>query len=432
MAKLMHELRDGIHGFILFDQLEKRLIDSAPMQRLRCIHQLAMCYQVYPGATHKRFEHSLGVMEVATRIFDRVFDRRLDDAIHQRIKEELETDRKRYWRRVVRLAGMLHDVGHLPFSHAAEEALLPEGWNHERVTAEMLRQSEIADILKSEKPPIDPEDVIDVSWDVKKRAKAEPATSLSPWKTLLNEIICGNTFGADRIDYLLRDSWHAGVAYGRFDPDRLIAGLTALIDPRNEETALGLDIGAIHTAEALLLARYFMYTQVYFHDVRRVYDLHLKEFLQAWLDGGKFPSDWQKLLELTDHEVLAAMRKSAATPGDQRHDLASRVLARKHFRTVYELVSTHKKKKPTFFEELLQATTTEFEAENIRSDTYGPKSETNDFLVQTDGGTIESSLQVSGVIANVPAVEISLIFAKPDLAEKAKSWVDAKVKALLT
>jgi HD superfamily phosphohydrolase len=432
MPKLMHELRDGIHGFILFDQLEKRLIDSAPMQRLRCIHQLAMCYQVYPGATHKRFEHSLGVMEVATRIFDRVFDQRLDDAIHQRIEEELEPDRKRYWRRVVRLAGMLHDVGHLPFSHAAEEALLPDGWNHERVTAEMLRHSEIAEIFKSEKPPIDPEDVIDVSWDVKKRAKAEPAKLLSPWKTLLNEIICGNTFGADRIDYLLRDSWHAGVAYGRFDPDRLIAGLTALIDPRNEEIALGPDIRAIHTAEALLLARYFMYTQVYFHDVRRVYDLYLKEFLQAWLDGGKFPSDWQKLLELTDHEVLAAMRKSAATPGDQRHDLASRVLARKHFRTVYELVSTHKKKMPTFFEKLLQATTTEFQAENIRSDIYGPKSETNDFLVQTDGCTIESSLQVSGMIANVPAVEIGLIFAKPDLAEKAKSWVDAKVKDLLT
>lgn len=281
-------------------------------------------------------------------------------------------------------------------------------------------------------PITDPEKVSPKSvLTGEKRAKAEPAKSLSPWKTLLNEIICGNTFGADRIDYLLRDSWHAGVAYGRFDPDRLIAGLTALIDPRNEEIALGLDIGAIHTAEALLLARYFMYTQVYFHDVRRVYDLHLKEFLQAWLDGGKFPSDWQKLLELTDHEVLAAMRKSAATPGDPRHDLASRVLARKHFRTVYELVSTHKKKKPTFFEELLKATEDEFGVENIRSDIYGPKSETNDFLVQTDGGTIESSLQVSGVIANVPAVEIGLIFAKPDLAEKAKSWVDAKVRELL-
>lgn len=157
MAKLQHELRDGIHGFILFDQLEKRLIDSVPMQRLRCIHQLAMCYQVYPGATHMRFEHSLGVMEVATRIFERVFTRRLDDAVYRRLKEELEPERKRYWWRVVRLAGMLHDVGHLPFSHAAEKALLPEGWNHERITAEILRNSEIASTLKNEKPPINPE-----------------------------------------------------------------------------------------------------------------------------------------------------------------------------------------------------------------------------------------------------------------------------------
>ena len=68
MPKLTHEVRDGVHGFILFNQNEKRLIDSAPVQRLRCIHQLAMCYQVYPGTTHKRFEHSLGVMEVAGRI----------------------------------------------------------------------------------------------------------------------------------------------------------------------------------------------------------------------------------------------------------------------------------------------------------------------------------------------------------------------------
>lgn len=432
MAKLQHELRDGLHGFILFDQLEKRLIDSAPVQRLRCIHQLAMCYQVYPGATHMRFEHSLGVMEVAARVFDRVFDRRLDDAVHRRIEEELDPDRRNYWRRVVRLAGLLHDVGHLPFSHAAEDALLPEGWNHERVTADILRHSEIATILKGEKPPIDPEDVIDVAWDAKKRAKVEPGRSLSPWKTLLNEIICGNTFGADRIDYLLRDSWHAGVAYGRFDPDRLISGLTALIDPRNEEVALGLDIGAIHTAEALLLARYFMYTQVYFHDVRRAYDLHLKEFLQAWLPGGKFPTGWQKLIRLSDPEVLTAMREAAAEEAHALHELAARVLSRRHFRTVYEFVSTHKKKRPTIQEDLFQATRAKFGDEAVRADSYGPKSETNDFLVQTGDGSVESSLQVSGVIANLPPVEIGLIFADPKTCDKVKKWLDAGLKTLLT
>lgn len=90
MAKVRHEVRDGLYGFIEFDNLEKRLIDSAPFQRLRHIHQLAMCFQVYPGATHKRFEHSLGVMEVATRIFDTVTDRRrIGEDAADRIAEEL-------------------------------------------------------------------------------------------------------------------------------------------------------------------------------------------------------------------------------------------------------------------------------------------------------------------------------------------------------
>jgi HD superfamily phosphohydrolase len=431
MGKLLHEVRDAIHGLSSFDQFEKRLLDSAPMQRLRCIHQLAMCYQVYPGATHKRLEHSLGVMEVATRIFDRLFQSRLPDKVQERIADELEPDRKRYWRRVVRLAGMLHDVGHLPFSHAAEEALLPETWNHERLTAEIIKGSEIGSILKSERPPIDPDDVVDVAWDATKRAKTEATFTLSPWKSLLNEIVCSNTFGADRIDYLLRDSWHSGVAYGRFDQDRLISGLTPLIDPRNDEIALGLDIGAIHTAEALLLARFFMYTQVYFHDVRRVYDLHLKEFLQRWLPGGKFPADWQKLLEVSDHEVLVAMRRAVSEKSDDLHELAARVLARKHFRTVYELVSTHKKRVPTILADLFGAATAEFGAENVRKDSYGPKSESNDFLVQTGVGAVESSLQVSGVIANVPPVEIGLIFVSPAVSERAKQWVDSKAKALL-
>jgi hypothetical protein len=94
MPKVQHEVRDGLYGFIEFDNLEKELIDSAPFQRLRSIHQLAMCYQVYPGATHKRFEHSLGVMDVARRIFDSVFRQRLPDAVDERIAEELKPDRR--------------------------------------------------------------------------------------------------------------------------------------------------------------------------------------------------------------------------------------------------------------------------------------------------------------------------------------------------
>src|SRR5438132_12156317 len=121
MAKVCNEVRDGLYGFIEFDNLEKELIDSAPFQRLRGVHQLAMCFQVYPGATHKRFEHSLGAMEMATRIFDRVIDCRHGDRVYNRIEEEMQAARKASWRQVLRVAALLHDVGHLPFSHAAEE-----------------------------------------------------------------------------------------------------------------------------------------------------------------------------------------------------------------------------------------------------------------------------------------------------------------------
>src|SRR6516225_7771418 len=158
MPKVWHEVRDGIHGFVRFNNLEKELIDSAPFQRLRCIHQLAMCYQVYPGATHRRFEHSLGVMEMATRIFDNIFGGRLADDVHHRVAHELVDEQRGSWRRVVRVAGLLH---------------------------------EIADILRKCRPIIEPEDVVDLSWDVQKRAKTEKGFSLTPWKTLLNEIITG-------------------------------------------------------------------------------------------------------------------------------------------------------------------------------------------------------------------------------------------------
>ncbi len=402
-----------------------------PFQRLRNIHQLAMTYQVYPGATHKRFEHSLGVMEIATRIFDRIFDRRLNDKVQDRIAQQLETEERGYWRSVLRIAALMHDVGHLPFSHAAEAQLLPAGWDHERLTAEIIRHSEIAHLLVSARPPIDPDDVVDIAYSVKDRLKHEPGFVLTPWKTLLNEIITGNTFGADRIDYLLRDSWHAGVAYGRFDPDRLIDGLRLVIDPESENITLGLDNGGIHAAEALLLARYFMYTQVYFHDVRRVYDQHLQDFLAAWLPGGVFPTNWQELTKYTDNEVLTAMSQAATDSTNLLHELSIRVIKRQHFRTVNELVSSHKKKKPTIFSDILAFTHECCGRENVRSSTYGPKSEVNNFLVLNDDGTVSSSLQVSGVIERLPSIEIGLIFVHPDFSIETKRKIDTRLQELL-
>jgi HD superfamily phosphohydrolase len=137
MAKAFHEIRDPIHVFVRLDDHEREILNSRPFQRLRHIHQLALTYLVYPGATHRRFEHSLGVMELASRVFD-VITKNATDEIKAQLKPLNNPDELAYWRRVVRMAALCHDVGHLPFSHAAESELLPPDWNHERLTQEII------------------------------------------------------------------------------------------------------------------------------------------------------------------------------------------------------------------------------------------------------------------------------------------------------
>jgi uncharacterized protein len=125
MGKHKHEIRDPIHIFIRFNEDEKKVIDSRPFQRLRHIHQLALTYLVYPGACHKRFEHSLGVMELASKVYDVLInsDRPRNMQIYAPDKSKESID---YWRKVLRMAALCHDIGHLPFSHAAEKELFPE------------------------------------------------------------------------------------------------------------------------------------------------------------------------------------------------------------------------------------------------------------------------------------------------------------------
>lgn len=143
MPKTFHEIRDPIHVFIKLDSHERRVLDSRPFQRLRSIHQLALTYLVYPGASHKRFEHSLGVMELAGRVFDVLTAESASDEIKKHLPQLTDIDGLRYWRKVLRMAALCHDIGHLPFSHAAEKELLPAGWDHEKMTRELILCAEM-------------------------------------------------------------------------------------------------------------------------------------------------------------------------------------------------------------------------------------------------------------------------------------------------
>src|SRR5262249_36091479 len=131
MSKHVHEIRDPIHVFVRLDTDERAVLDSRPFQRLRHIHQLAMTSLVYPAATHKRFEHSLGVLELAGRVFDVVTNpANVTDDVRNILPEISQPNQLQYWRRVLRMGALCHDMGHLPFSHAAEKELLPSDWDH--------------------------------------------------------------------------------------------------------------------------------------------------------------------------------------------------------------------------------------------------------------------------------------------------------------
>jgi HD superfamily phosphohydrolase len=253
MSKNIHEIRDPIHVFVRLDSYERQVLDSRFFQRLRHIHQLALTYLVYPGATHKRFEHSLGVMELASRVFDIITDQNsITDEVRQRLDPLNNPDELRYWRRVLRMAALCHDVGHLPFSHAAEKRLLPSGWDHERLTRAIISSDEMRAIWERITPPLRHEDIGKLAVGPK---KAKDVT-FSEWETILSEIIVGDAFGVDRMDYLLRDSHHAGVGYGKFDHFRLIDTLRILpSSPSGEdgavkEAALGVEEGGIQSAAA--------------------------------------------------------------------------------------------------------------------------------------------------------------------------------------
>lgn len=445
-VKREHEFRDPIHNFITLDRQERKLVDSEPFQRLRQIHQLALTYLVYPGASHKRFEHSLGVMHLAARVFDVVTASRNRQADIEGIIPD--DGHLQQWKTALCLAALCHDIGHLPFSHAAEKEVLPKGEDHESLTQLLIDSPELSDIWTLG-ANIDKEQVKRLAVGSKKYRGEQP---LSDWEAILSEIITGDSFGVDRMDYLMRDSYHLGVSYGRFDFNKLVESLRILPRSSDEdgsrEPALGVEIGGIHSAEALLLARYFMYEQVYFHHVRRIYDHHLIEFMKTLYGAGGYEFCEKFHLGQTDNEVLTAMRAAAREDSAPGCASARAILTRRHFRRVYtrnpsdELIVESAMKdgrlspssdqtdlSPAYF--LYERLGNVFEKSSIYYDKYFQSSNSTNFPVLMPDQRIESSTQISEVIRNIPLTKVTYIFSDPALAESVKNWLEKHRDAIL-
>lgn len=429
----IHEIRDPIHVFVKLNSAERDVLDSRPLQRLRHIHQLSLTHLVYPGATHKRFEHSIGVMEVATRIFDVVTAARnvRKESVKRFIPgRKLKTSERgiRYWRQVLRIAALCHDVGHLPFSHTAEAKLLPEGWDHERLTANIILSEEMRHHWTQ--LGVDPKHVVKIALGPKYQ-KYYPHEHLDIWEAVVSEMVTSDAFGADRIDYLLRDSHHAGVAYGRFDHYRLIDTLRIL--PKGEdatatEPQLGVERGGLNSAEALLLARYFMFRQLYFHHVRRIYDIHLVEFLESFLPDGRFPTVVADHLSMNDDKVSLAIADAAADATNNAHELAVRIVHRKHFRRIYERNPRDFGKNEDAARLVYEKACEQYGSHCVRYDPVTEKESVIDFPVLFDDGRLDSASRESMVIPAMKPIATEYVFVSPECRVDADRLVKRVIK----
>lgn len=333
---------DAVHGFIPFDEFEKELIDSIPFQRLHYIHQLGISYLVYPGATHTRFEHSLGTMELATQIFEKICKSVRPDVFHF-VPRKGSSDYL-YWLRVLRMAALCHDLGHLPFSHVAEAEIL--GVNgHENWTLRIIDSPYLQGVWeKLRNAPAYLEDLIDrdIVQDIKKIAigeakwKALQSGTFSPWERIVSQILTGDFFGADRIDYLLRDARSTGVAYGLFDYHQLIETLRILpsVERGTDELQLGIDENGLEACEALLLARHFMHRRVYHYSSVKAYNFHLRRYMLEMYSPQSFKTV-DDFINLSDPDVICALNRAARDPKLKGHEDAKCVVFRQHrFRAI--------------------------------------------------------------------------------------------------
>lgn len=258
------EVRDAVHGLIRFSPTEWDVVDTPAFQRLRGVQQLALTNLVYTGARHSRFEHCMGAAHVAGRLATRV-----RDAGHP----DLDVDR-------IRLAALVHDIGHGPFSHVSEEVferLSGDHHVHEKVSAA----------------------VIEHDRDVKKALGSETSTWIAQLlsgtghgerRSVARDIVAGPA-DIDKLDYLLRDSLYCGVNYGRYDLDKIIETARSFSDPVTGETYLAYHEDGIFSIEEMLLARYHMHRQVYGHKTRVGIDRMLVRSMLLGVEEGLLPRD---------------------------------------------------------------------------------------------------------------------------------------------
>lgn len=277
----MKVVLDPVHGYIELDDLVQDLLSTPQMQRLRRIKQLGFSNLVYPGANHSRFEHSLGTMHLASTL-----TRGLNS-----IEEDKKTE--------IKVAALLHDIGHGPFSHVTENVIDKYTRRRHDDVKEILGKVEIREVLS--KYGISPGNLV-------KHIKGE---------TSLGQIL-SSEIDVDRMDYLVRDARYTGVAFGVVDYNRLIKQMNFY------EDRLVVDYGGLKAAESLLVSRFWMNTSVYYHHVTRISEVMCSRAVEYMIENNEL--DPFKLRQMDDIDLIASMRNAAGYAGELSRLLDARKL----------------------------------------------------------------------------------------------------------
>lgn len=328
------EIRDPIHGSIYLSDGEETIIESVEFQRLREIKQLGFSEFSFPGATHNRFLHSIGVSHVAGLVFDNIF----------RAFPFTKSANKNRFRQLVKLAALLHDVGHGPLSHTTEQ-VMPElsklnvkiyqdqsvnqnrQANHEDYTIKFVTDSNIADIIKKYFSDIDP---VHVACLIDKELQCPAGVftdGLIDFRPLLSQIV-SSELDADRMDYLERDSYFCGINYGKIDRDWLIQNLTLHI--KDSKAYLALNRRALYAFDDFLISRHHMHLMVYFHHKSIIYEEMLNLYLGSKEADFRIPAELSQYISYTDYKLYEHLDTVS-------NEWAKRISERKPYRVAIEL-----------------------------------------------------------------------------------------------
>jgi HD superfamily phosphohydrolase len=306
MKKIYSDIIDPIHDFIRVYDHELEIIDNPIFQRLRRIRQLSGAHLTYPAAQHTRFEHSLGVMHIASQAGQALKEKEILKS------DDIET---------LRLAGLLHDIGHGPFSHLFEEIIQQKKISHEDFGKNLILKSEIGDTLSKN------------GYD--KRSIAKVAFGDSKYQ-YLNEIVSG-ALSADMMDYLLRDGYFTGAEHAKIDHKRLTQSLDVY------KKKLALERSALYSFESMMHSRYQMFKAVYFHKTVRSAEVMLLEALRLSDDEFGFTSfNMNEFVKLTDEYVLSMLLSSKSSKLKRARKFAEDYQNRKLLKCVFERILTSK------------------------------------------------------------------------------------------